>query len=147
MSDGVEEQRWSPPAALVALAWLGAAGAAVWLVLLILAHADATGRLVAGVAALGLLVAALFGTVARPRLAADPGGVTVRGLFGPRRYPWSRVEGIRVLRTRRLGRDTSLVELDVLDEGGAERLLLFGRLDLGEDPEDVAGQLDSRRMR
>ncbi|MHA6791922.1 PH domain-containing protein [Pseudonocardia bannensis] len=133
--------RWSPPAVLVVLAWLGTAGAVAWFVLLLLSQADPAGRLLSGVAAVGLLVAAVFGTVARPRLAADTSGVTVRGLGAPHHHPWSRVPGVRVLRTRRFGRETPLLELDVVGEDGRERLFVFGRLDLGEDPEEVGDRL------
>ena len=31
-----------------------------------------------------------------------------------------------------------MLELDIVDADGTERLLVFGRLDLGADPEDVA---------
>ncbi len=137
--------RWSPSGALVGLAWLGAGAAAAWCAVLIVGHADPAGQLIAGVAAVGLVVAALFGTVARPRLAADATGITVRGLAGSRRARWCRVTGIRVLRIRRLGRETSLLEIEMLDEDGAERLLVFGRLDLGTDPVDVAAQLIAQR--
>ncbi|WP_214369315.1 PH domain-containing protein [Pseudonocardia sp. H11422] len=139
--------RWSPPAGIVVLAWIGAAGAAAWCVLLVLSHADPAGRLLSGVAAVSLLGAAVFGTVARPRLAADASGVTVRGLGAPQHHPWSRVPGIRVLRTRRFGRETPLLELDVVGEDGRERLLVFGRLDLGDDPEDVGDRLIALRAR
>ena len=36
------------------------------------------------------------------------------------------------------GRDSMMLEMDVVDADGTERLLVFGRLDLGDDPEDVA---------
>jgi hypothetical protein len=50
-----------------------------------------------------------------------------------------------VLRTRRLGRETSVLEIDTRSAAGTERLLVFGRLDLGADPEEVAVHvLDAR---
>lgn len=142
-SDGV--LTWRPAATLVGLGWLGAAAAAGWSVLLGVTAADPPGRLLAGVAAVGLAVAALFGTRARPRLRADAGGLTVRGIGGSRHHPWSRVGGIRVLRIRRWGRDTAMLEIDTADPDGVERLLVFGRLELDEDPEDVVAQLVARR--
>ena len=78
---------------------------------------------------------------ARPRLRVDVGGVTVGGLFRTRHYPWPLVEDVRVLQVRRLGRRTSLLELDTVTASGDERLLVFGRLDLAADPEDVAPQV------
>ncbi|GEL16410.1 PH domain-containing protein [Pseudonocardia asaccharolytica] len=138
MTDQVDLIRWSPPAALVGLAWAGAAGAATWCALLISGGADPAGRLLIGVAAVLLFVAAVFGTLARPRLAADAAGVTVRGLSGAKHHPWQRVSGIRVMRIHRLGREVGMLEIDVIDENGRDRLLVFGRLDLGDDPDDVA---------
>ncbi|MCW0212028.1 MAG: PH domain-containing protein [Pseudonocardia sp.] len=140
-----EDPHWSPAAGLVGVGWVLTAAAAAWCVLLFSSGADPAGRLIAGVAAVGLLVGSLFGTLARPRLAADAAGVTVRGLLGTRRFPWSRVRGVRVVRVRRLGREGSLLELDVSDGGGTERLIVFGRLDLDADPEDVADILAARR--
>jgi hypothetical protein len=133
--------RWAPSVVLVAVVWIGAVAAAVWCGLLIITGADPAGQLLSAVAALSLLVAAAFSTVARPRLAADTTGITVRGLLGSHRYPWSRVSGVQVLRTRRWGRETALLELEVIERTDAERLLLFGRLELDDDPEDVAEQL------
>ncbi|MFC5996138.1 PH domain-containing protein [Pseudonocardia hispaniensis] len=136
-----DAMRWSPPAVLVGLAWAGAAGAATWCWLLISGGADPAGRLLAGVAAVLLFTAAIFGTVARPRLVAEAAGVTVRGLRGAQHHPWPRVRAIRVMRIRRFGREVPMLELDVLDDDGRERLLVFGRLDLGDDPDAVAEAL------
>ncbi|MHA6779428.1 PH domain-containing protein [Pseudonocardia saturnea] len=115
--------------------------------LLTTAGADPAGRLLAGCAALALLVAALYGTRARPRLRVDADGLTVGGLLRARHHPWPLVQGVRVLRTRRFGRENSLLEIDTVTADGAERLLLFGRLDLGADPEDVAPEVMDLRPR
>jgi hypothetical protein len=139
------EVRWAPAVGLVVLAWLGAAGAAAWAVGLAAAGSDPAGLLLAAVAAAGLLVAAVHGTRARPRLRVDPGGLTVGGLLRERHHPWPFVTDVRVLRVRRLGRETSLLQIDAVDAAGAEHLLLFGRLDLAADPEDVAAVLEARR--
>ncbi|WP_181784655.1 PH domain-containing protein, partial [Pseudonocardia pini] len=85
----------------------------------------------------GLGFAALHGTVVRPRLVVHGHGLEVRGLTGVRSVDWPAVRRVRVFRTRRFGRDTSQLELDLLI-GGEERLVVFGRLDLDADPEDVA---------
>jgi len=138
---------WSPAPGLVVLGWVGAAAATAWCVLLTTSGADPTGRLLAGCAALALVVAALFGTRARPRLRVDADGLTVGGLLRARHHPWPLVQGVRVLRTRRFGRENSLLEIDTVTADGGERLLLFGRLDLGADPEDVAPQVMDLRPR
>ncbi|WP_132426270.1 PH domain-containing protein [Pseudonocardia endophytica] len=140
-----DQQEWSTPGGLVVMAWVLAVAALAWFVLLRVAAADAPGQLLAAVATIGLGLAALSGTRARPRLSAGPDGLTVRRLTWSLHVPWSRVDGIRVLRTRRLGRETSLLELDLrtaVDDG--ERLVVLGRLELGEDPEEVAEALHAR---
>jgi hypothetical protein len=135
------ERVWSPAPGLVACGWVGALAAVGWFVAMLLVGGDPPGLLLAGIAAVGLTVAALFGTRARPRLRADADGVTVGGLLRARHYPWPMVTEVRVLPVRRLGRRTSLLELDTVNAAGDERLLVFGRLDLGADPEDVAPQV------
>jgi len=131
------QQSWSPPSPLVAVGWLAAA---VALALAVVAD-DPPGRLFGGVAAAVLGAAALFGTVARPRLAIDDDGVAVRGLLGTRRWPWAQVRRLHVVRHNRLGREIPMLELDAVDPDGTERLVVFGRLDLGVHPEDVAAAL------
>ena len=128
---------WSPSSGLVGLAWAGAAAAVAWCVL-IAGTGDRAGLLLAAVAALGLGLAALYGTRARPRLRVDASGVTVGGLGAVRRHPWREIADVRVLTVRRLGRPSTMLEIDVVGPDGAERLLVFGRLDLDDDPADVA---------
>jgi hypothetical protein len=140
MSDQVPAgvREWSPAAGLVALAWMLAVAAAIWCAALWWTESDPTGSLLAAVAALGAGLAALFGTRARPRLRADPDGLTVGGLVRTHHHPWPFVTDVRVLRVRRLGRESSLLEVDTVAADGTERLLVFGRLDLAADPEDCA---------
>ena len=135
---------WSPSAGLVALAWTGAVAAAVWGTRLV-GTADVPGLLLAAVATLGLTLAALYGTRARPRLRADGDGVTVGGLTGRRHIPWRQIGDVRARAVRRFGRDSTMLEMDVADPDGSERLLVFGRLDLGDDPVDVAEAVRAAR--
>ncbi len=136
---------WAPAPGLVVLAWVVTAAAAAWTAAAWLTSADPAGGLLAAVATVGTGLAALFGTRARPRLRADADGITVGGLLHHRHHPWPLVQGVRVLRVRRLGRESSLLELDTVAADGTERLYLFGRLDLAADPEDVAPRLASVR--
>lgn len=129
---------------LVACAWAGAAAAGAWCVL-VAGTGDRAGLLLAAVAVAGLGLAALHGTRARPRLRVDATGVAVRGLTGARHYPWARVDGVRVLPVRRLGRTSTLLEIDVGEPDGTERLLVLGRLDLDADPDDVAPVIRAAR--
>ena len=144
VADGRPSGAWSPSSGLVGLAWAGAAGAAIWC-FLVVTTGDRVGLLLAAVAAVGLGLAALYGTRARPRLRVDGAGVTVGGLAAARHHPWARVGTVRVLTVRRLGRASTLLEIDVTDPDGAERLLVFGRLDLDDDPEDVAAVVRAAR--
>lgn len=143
MIDGVRE--WSPALGLVVVAGIGAVGAAVGCAVLWSSGADPAGRLIAGVAAVLLAIAAVYGIRARPRLRVDADGLTVGGLLRRRHHPWPFVTGVRVLQVRRLGRTSSLLEIDTVSAAGVEQLLVFGRLDLAADPEDVAPELLARR--
>jgi len=80
-----------------------------------------------------LAVAAMYGTRARPRLAVDRHGMRIAGLWRKERHPWPAVRRVRLVHTRRLGREVPTLEVEVGD-----RLYVFGRLDLGEDPREVA---------
>lgn len=135
------QQEWAPAGTLVALLWAGGAAAAVWCALLVTSAADPAGLVIAACAAVGLLGSALYATRARPRLRADADGLTVGGLLRPRHHPWPLVEDIRVVPTRRLGLSGELLEVDTRSADGAERLLVFGRLDLGSPPSEVAERL------
>jgi hypothetical protein len=114
---------------------MAAAGAAVFAVLM----NDTPGRVLLAVAALVAALLALHGTVARPRLAADSGGVTLRGLTRRRQWTWGDVN-VRVMRTRRFGREVATLELDAEDD-----LVVLGWLDLGSHPDEVADALRDLR--
>lgn len=137
--------QWSPAPALVTALWIGAAAALVWTIALWVTAADAPGLLIAAVTTSGLAAWAVWGTRARPRLQADADGVTVRGYGAARHHPWPLVQDVRIVRTRRLGRESSVLEIDTVRADGTERLLLFGRLDLAADPEDVLPALLATR--
>jgi PH (Pleckstrin Homology) domain-containing protein len=130
---------WAPKAGLTAMAWVLAVLAAGWAAF----TDDRPGRLLLGLVALMLILAGAFGAVVRPRLAADAEGLTVRGLSGRRRYAWADVN-VRLVRTRRLGRDVATLELDA-ENAEEPGLIVLGRLDLGADPEDVAEALRELR--
>lgn len=134
-------KEWSPAPGLVVFAWILTLAAAAWFVALTISDSDPAGRVLAGVATVSSAVAAFFGTRARPRLRADVDGLTISGPFRTRHHPWPLVQNVRVLQVRRLGRRTSLLEIDTLTADGEERLLVFGRLELAADPEDVAPEL------
>lgn len=132
---------WSVRPALVTTTWVLAAAALAYAVF----AGDPIGRFITGVAAIGLALFALFGTVARPRLAADADGIRVRNLMGSHDLPWGSVR-IRVSTTRRFGRTVSLLELDgATDDDPDGGLIVLGWLDLGTEPETVADALRTYR--
>jgi hypothetical protein len=127
---------WSPPLGLTGFAWLLALAAAAFA----LFTDDRPGQLLVGAAGIALLVMALHGTVARPRLYADGTGVVLRGLAGARRWTWPDAD-IRLVETRRFGRTVTLLEVMGRDEDGTEHLVLMGRLELGAEPIEAATEL------
>jgi hypothetical protein len=123
--------RWSPRPAETAAA---AAGALVAAALAIVA--DPAGRVLFGVAAVGLLGLVVLDLLLRPRLAADADGIRVRTLAVRRRLPWSALRRVDVDEHTRYGLTARTLELDADD-----RLILLGRRALGADPRDVADAL------
>jgi Bacterial PH domain len=128
--------QWSPRGGeTVALVVLGV-GLALAVVFL-----DAAGRVLVGAGALLVLALAVRDVLTRPRLAAGPDGVDVRGLTGGVHLPWARLR-VRVRETRRLGMRSHTLELDTAtgpEDDGV--LVVLGRRDLGTDPEAVARAL------
>jgi hypothetical protein len=131
---------WSSPPALIAMSWVLAASTLAWTVF----GTDPRGRILTGLATAGLLLFALFGTLARPRLTADSDGVEIRRLGSRHRWAWGAVR-ITVSSTRRLGRTVSLLELDSADLDDDGGLVVLGWLDLGTEPAEVAAVLRSYR--
>jgi Bacterial PH domain len=139
MNEPQSPHAWAAPPGLVGMAWVLAVGAVAWTVF----GQDPAGRILAGLATIGLVLFALFGTLARPRLAADADGIEIRRLGGRRRWPWGTVR-ISVSTTRRFGRQVSLLELDAHEtEHDVGGLVVLGWLDLGTEPAAVAAVLRS----
>jgi Bacterial PH domain len=132
---------WAPSTALLITGWAVFAG----VVVLTAFAADAAGRLFGVVTALVIGSVALFYSMARPRLAVDSNGVTVRSLRRARQWPWSRVRRIRVVRYHRLARETALLEVEAVDVDGEEELVVLGRLDLGAHPDEVLAAIHTVR--
>lgn len=130
---------WSPVPGIVGIAW---GLAAIALLLAVLGDEGAT-KLLMGVGTAFLLFLAVHGTFVRPRLSVDDSGLTVRTLTGTHHFPWHEVK-VRLMTTRRLGRETETLELD-WERGEDEHLTVLTRLDLGADPRDVAEVLHALR--
>lgn len=137
--------QWSTPlGAILALTVggiaLGGAG--------LLVSTEPAGRVLVCVAALGLLVTAALAGLQRPRLAVTrtSSGIVVRRLTGRHEYDRSEIQRARIVRYPRLGRRVPMLEIDIHTQDGAERLLIFGRWDLGTSPEDVFDALSVHRL-
>jgi hypothetical protein len=131
---------WSPKAALVGLGWALTAVVAAGCVFDGLSG-DKAGSVLFGLAALAVAAYTVHATFVRPRLAADTAGLSARTLSGTLRLDWPSAR-VRLRTTRRLGRDGVTLEIESEDV-----LLVFGRLELGEDPRDVLDVLSALRAR
>jgi Bacterial PH domain len=130
----VQQTEWAPPAAGVAAC--GAVGlmmaiAAVTLV------TDAPGRILASIAAAGLLLFATVSWRARPKLAISDDGLSIRGALRTHRLSKADIKLIRITEFRRIARNVRLLEIDTHDD----RLFVLTRWDLGTDPLDVLDAL------
>ncbi|CAA0116499.1 Uncharacterised protein [Mycolicibacterium vanbaalenii] len=98
---------------------------------------DPPGRILVGLAAVGLLVFAVMSWRARPKLAIIDGSLVYRGWWRTRQLGRSDIRLIRITEFRRIGRKVRLLEIDTADD----RLLVLSRWDLGADPLQVLDSL------
>jgi len=130
----VQQTQWAPPS--VGIAACGVAG-------IVLAISDVTvvtdppGKLLVGIAAVGLILFAGGTWRARPKLAITADGLVVRGWLRTQRLVRGDIKIIRITEFRRIGRKVRLLEIDAVDG----RLFIFSRWDLGTDPLDVLDAL------
>ena len=130
----MQQTEWSPSA--IAIAACGAFG-------IILAIGDVTlitdppGRVLVGIAAVGLFAFATLSWRARPKLAISGDGLVTRGWWRTTVLRPTDIKLIRITEFRRLARKVRLLEIDTVDD----RLLVFTRWDLGADPLTVLDAL------
>ena len=98
---------------------------------------DLPGRVLGGVAALGLMLFATASWRARPKLAITDAGLEIRGWLSTRVLTKADITLIRITEFRRLARKVRLLEIDTADD----RLHVFTRWDLGTDPLQVLDAL------
>ena len=130
----MQQTEWSPSTAGIAACGFFGLVMAIAAVTVV---TDAPGRILAGVAAVGLLVFATLSWRARPKLAITADGLVVRGWFGDHVLRRADIASIRITEFRRIARKVRLLEIDTVDD----RLLVFTRWDLGTDPLDVLDAL------
>jgi hypothetical protein len=130
----MQQTEWSPPA-------IGIAACGVFGLILAIATVtlitDAPGRILVGIAAVGLVVFASLSWRARPKLAISDDGLVIRGWSRIKLLRRSDIKIIRITEFRRIARKVRLLEIDTTDD----RLLVFTRWDLGTDPLNVLDAL------
>jgi hypothetical protein len=130
----MQQTQWGPPTAgIVGCGLLGLVMAlgAVTLV------TDVPGRVLVGVAAVGLLVFATLSWRARPKLAITEDGLAMQGWTKTSTLRRDQIKLIRITEFRRIARKVRLLEI----ETSADQLIVLTRWDLGTDPLDVLDAL------
>ena len=130
----MQQTQWAPRTP-------GIAGCGVAGVLMAIASVtlvtDPPGRVMTGIAALGLILFAIVSWRARPKLAITPEGLVVRGWFRTQLLRHPDIKIIRITEFRRMGRKLRLLEVETTGGG----LLILSRWDLGTDPLEVLDAL------
>ena len=130
----VHEQWATPLPGAIALVGVGIALAAAAAA----SYTDPPALIFLGIAAVIVIVVGAFALARRPRLALATGpALIVKTVGGTRHVAFDDVERISVLHTRRLIGSSRQVVIDLPDD----RLLVFGRWDLGEEPTVVVEKL------
>ena len=132
--EGMQQTQWSPPTAGIAACGVGGVILAIATVTLV---TDPPGRVMAGIAALGLLVFAGASWRARPTLAITDDALVLRGWFRTQLLWHDVIDIIRISEFRRHGRRVRLLEIETVGGG----LIVLSRWDLGTDPLDVLDAL------
>jgi hypothetical protein len=130
----MQQTQWEPNT--VGLICCGLLGF-VLAVVAVMQLTDPPGRLLAGVAGVGLVFFAGFSLRARPRLAIQQDGLTIRGWWRSRTLRQADIKLIRITEFRRIGRKVRLLEIDTRDDV----LIVLSRWDLGTDPLHVLDAL------
>ena len=130
----MQQTQWQPHTA--GIAGCGAAGV-LMAIAAVTVVTDPPGRILAGVAAAGLILFAGVSWHARPKLAISDDGLVLRGWFRTQVLRPTDIDIIRITEFRRYGRKLRLLEVETANGG----LRLFSRWDLGTDPLEVLDAL------
>lgn len=108
----------------------------------IIAPTEPAGRFLLALAVIGLFVMGGLALRQRPRLAvidnAGTKSIAVQRLRARHTFTREQIDRVRLVRYPRLGRRVPMLEIDIVDRPtDTEKLLIFGRWDLGTTPEDV----------
>ena len=126
----VQQSEWSPSTLGIAACFIGGLILAIGAVTLI---TDPPGRVLMGIAAIGLLVFASLSWRARPKLAIRNGALVTRGFWQTTELRRADIKLVRITEFRRIARKVRLLEIDTVED----RLFVFTRWDLGTDPLNV----------
>lgn len=130
----MQQTQWAPTSgSITAIGVLGLLLA----IAAVTAITDLPGRVLVGVAAVGLIAFAMFSWRARPKLAISGDGLVIRGWWRTHVLQPGDIKLTRITEFRRLARKVRLLEIDTNDD----RLLVFTRWDLGTDPLNVLDAL------
>jgi hypothetical protein len=130
----MQQTRWQPRT--TGIAGCGVAGV-LMAIASVTAVTDPPGRVLTGIAAVGLILFAGATWRARPKLAITPAGLALRGWFRTQLLQRSDIKIIRIVEYRRYGRKVRLLEVETTEDA----LVLFSRWDLGTDPLEVLDAL------
>jgi hypothetical protein len=130
----MQQTEWGPPTA--GIAGCGIVGVAMAIACVTLVT-DPPGRILTGIAALGLILFAGASWRARPKLAITPDGLVLKGWFRTQLFRHSDIKIIRITEFRRYARKVRLLELETVNGG----LVIFSRWDLGTEPLEVLDAL------
>ena len=130
----MQQTEWSPPTVGIAACFIGGLILATGAVTLI---TDPPGRILLGIAAVGLIAFASLSWRARPKLAIRNDALVSRGLWQTTELRRADIKLIRITEFRRIARKVRLLEIDTIED----RLFVFTRWDLGTDPLDVLDAL------
>jgi hypothetical protein len=130
----MQQTEWGPRTA--GIAGCGIVGVAMAIACVTLVT-DPPGRILTGIAALGLILFAGVSWRARPKLAITPDGLVLKGWFRTQLFRHSDIKVIRITEFRRHARKVRLLELETVNGG----LVIFSRWDLGTEPLEVLDAL------
>ncbi len=130
----IQQTEWGPRP--LGVAALGIAGTVLGLCAVTLVT-DPPGRVLIGIAGVGLFLFATFSWRAHPKLAITDDGLVIRGWWRTETIRPNDIALIRITEFRRIGRKVRLLEIDTTDD----RLRVFTRWDLGVEPISVLDAL------
>jgi hypothetical protein len=130
----MQQTEWSPST-------IGIGGCGIFGILMAVAAVtlvtDTPGRILTGIAAVGLLTFAIMSWRARPKLAITDAGLVIRGWLHTQVLQRPDIKIIRITEFRRIARKVRLLEIETADD----RLQVLTRWDLGTDPLQVLDAL------